>query len=69
MKEMKKEKGPVKDYVERRWKREAVNYEEDGVTDVKAYTTGRSAELSGRHQHIYRQLICDMSYNREEWFN
>lgn len=28
MKEMKKEKGPVKDYVESRCKREAVNYEE-----------------------------------------
>lgn len=67
MKEMKKEKGPVKDYVERSWKREAVNYEEDVVTDVQAYTTEQSAELSGRHQHIYRQRICDMSYNREEW--
>lgn len=61
MKEMKKEKGPVKDYFERRWKREAVNYEEDVVTGVKAYTTDQSAELSGRHQHIYRQLVCDTS--------
>lgn len=49
MKEMKTEKGPVKDYVERSWKREAVNYEEDVVTDVQAYTTEQIAELSGRH--------------------